>query len=403
MKDDDFEALVKEAREADLLKYLSDSGYKLERHGAEYYVKDVPGLCVNPEKKTWYNHYTNTGRTNNALDCLTEVLDVPFGQAVYELTGRDITRKSPQEFQGRTEKEKPSYTTPPRDTQEEQREAERMTKEPKELKMPKRAENFRRMYAYMIKTRGIPEEIITELVHAKLLYQSHAENKYTDDKGVEHCYKHDNAVFVHRDESGKIVGGEVQGLDSSRRFKGLCTGTGDSCFQYVPRPAADGKIQRAYIFESAIDLLSFYKFCDRNKLQGAMLLSMGGLKPAVPKKLQEQGITIISCVDNDAAGRKFEKQNGFTRPKSVKNFLDNNGFKDWNQMLIAKSSEPDRVIEPRREPEIKASKREDAPVKDKEPEQLTITQAQLDSFEEVTARAPEPEPDELTTTRGMHR
>ena len=83
---------------------------------------------------------------------------------------------------------------------------------------------------------------------------------------------------------------------------------------------------------------------------GAALVSMGGLKPSIPKQLEAQGVRIISCVDNDDAGRRFEKENNFERPKSVIAKLDNQGFKDWNELLVFKTANPDAHLE-RTQPE----------------------------------------------------
>ena len=49
---------------------------------------------------------------------------------------------------------------------------------------------------------------------------------------------------------------------------------------------------------------------------------------------------IISCVDNDDAGRRFEAENNFVRSESVKMHLDYSGFKDWNELLVFKSENP---------------------------------------------------------------
>lgn len=333
MKKDDFSALVQAAREADLLTYFQQSGYTLAKHGSNYYVKEFPGLCIKPDTNQWYHHYTNEGRTNNSLDCLTLVLERDFKQAVYELTGQDVTAKRSADF---PKSQAPQYTSPPRSPS--------VPKEKRALEMPEQAPDMRQMFAYFCKSRKIPYKIVEELVHAKLLYQSQR-TVSTTVNGTPQTFKNANAVFVHKNENGEVVGGEVQGCNSFKRYKGIAAGTGDSAFMFTPVPAKDGKPKRAYIFESAIDLMSFYSFCDKRKLEGAVFVSMAGLKPTVPKQLQAQGVQIISCVDNDDAGRKFEAENGFVRSASVKSHLDENGLKDWNEYLVFKSenAEPIRL------------------------------------------------------------
>ena len=310
MKKEEFQQLVQAAREADLLLYFQKSGYTTELKGGNYYVKEFPGLCIKQDTNQWYNHYTNEGRTNNSIDCLTKVLGCDFKQAVYGLTGNDVTTERAASF---PKQFAPQYTSPPKPTTQPVK---------KELHMPQQSDNMRRLFAYFCQTRKIPFPIVEELVHAGLLYQD-------AEKG--------NAVFVHKDKEGKTIGAEIQGTNSFKRYKGIAAGTGESAFQYMPIPAKDGKPKRAYVFESAIDLMSFYAFCDKKKMEGAVLVSMAGLKPTVPNKLREQGVQIISCVDNDDSGRKFEADNQFPRSESVKSYLDYRGFKDWNELLVFRS------------------------------------------------------------------
>lgn len=332
MQKEEFTKLIQAAREADLLQYFQKSGYTLEKHGENYYVQEFPGLCIKADSNQWYNHYENVGRTNNSIDCLTLVCGRNFNQAVYELTGQDITNSRSSDY---PKNQAPQYTSPPKSAQPE--------KKNKILQMPEHAPNMRQMFAYFCQTRKIPSEIVEELVHAKLLYQSQ-NTVNTIVNGIPQTFKNANAVFVHKNENGEVIGGEIQGCNSFKRYKGIAAGTGESAFMFTPFPSKDGKPKRAYIFESAIDLMSFYTFCDKKKLTGAVFVSMAGLKPAIPKKLESEGVQIISCVDNDDAGRKFETENNFVRSESVKSYLDYKGFKDWNELLVFKSENPDADI-----------------------------------------------------------
>ena len=333
MNNDEFKKLSEEARKANLLEYFRSSGYTVQRKGAEYYVKEINGLCINPDKHLWFHHYTGEGGSS-AIDCLVKVLERDFKQAVFELTGRDVTTTRSYEHTGEY---KPQYTAPPK--------SDRPAPMKKELEMPPQSANMRQLFAYMCQARKIPAKVVEELVHAGLLYQSERMTTATTATGEKKTYRNANAVFVHKDADGNVIGGEIQGLNSFKRYKGVATGTGDSAFMFSPVPARDGKIRRAYIFESAIDLMSFYKFCDKKKLEGAVLVSMAGLKPTVPKALQAQGVEIFSCVDNDDAGRRFEQDNGFDRPKGVIEQLDKQGFKDWNELLVFKTANPEAHLE----------------------------------------------------------
>lgn len=321
MKSEDYKAVLEDAKTTNILEYFENSGYTIQKCKDNYYVKEIPGLCIKPEKNQWYTHYENVGRTNNSIDCLLHYFDMTFNQAVYELTGVDIARDRSSDYTPT----RPSYSPP--------KIINRVVQN-KELKIPEQADNMRMMFAYFCKTRKIPAKIVEELVHAQLLYQSQSD-VIVEVNGVTQKQKKQNAVFLHKDTNGEIIGGEIQGISSYKRFKGIIQGTGESVFKFTPIP--DKKITKAFLFESAIDLMSFYTLCfsgDRKKLEGTTLISMAGLKPTIPKQLEREGIKIISCVDNDDAGRKFEQENNFQRSESVKRHLDYNGFKDWNELLI---------------------------------------------------------------------
>lgn len=315
--------LIQEARHKSLVDFFQASGYTLDKKGAQYYVTEINGLTINPNNNAWYHHYSGCGGYN-AIDCVTKILGMKFEDAVYALTGQALEHRS-------TSQRKPERKPAPAPVQK----AEPKPEQPKAVTMPEKAGAEAPLYAYLHKTRKIPYDVIREFISAGVLYQTNRKM----DAGFKA-----NAVFVHRDRNGNPVGGEIQGLDPVRRFKGMVEGTGDSVFHFIPRPSKDGKVKRAYVFESAIDLMSFYAlFKDKLDLDGAAMISLAGLKPAVPKKLQAAGIEIISCVDNDDAGKKFEVDNGFKRTDFVKDQLDSKGLKDWNDLLKfpdARAAEP---------------------------------------------------------------
>lgn len=168
---------------------------------------------------------------------------------------------------------------------------------------------MRQVFAYLCKTRGISSEIVSQLAHDKLLYQ--------DKKG--------NAVFVHRDENGNAVGAEIQGTNSEKRYKGVAQGTSESVFA-----VKIGEPKKCYVFESAIDLLSFKQLANPEKINNSVLVSMAGLKLNSLKSITEKGIKMYSCVDNDGAGISFTAASKFTPCRRI---LEENGVKDYNELL----------------------------------------------------------------------
>ena len=200
MQKEERQRLIQEAKLTSLTEYFRQSGYKLRQYGHEVYVDGLPGhqLCINSATNQWCDHYVEgSGATNNAVECLIQVLDKTFEQAVFELTGRDISYSRAEEY---PRSFRPQYTSPPKPKFPEPVK--------KELRMPERAETMRQVYAYLCKTRGIPSTVVQELAHTGLLYQSEHRTE-TVVNGKPKIYRNANAVFVHRDAKGTIIGAEL--------------------------------------------------------------------------------------------------------------------------------------------------------------------------------------------------
>lgn len=155
-----------------------------------------------------------------------------------------------------------------------------------------------------LKSRGIDEEIIKECIEKHLIYEE------------KHYH---NAVFVGYDDLGNI---KYAGCRSTNEtiFKQDATGSDKS---YSFRLESNTKTDTIYIFEGAIDALSYATFL---KLYGMdykakTLISLAGIyKPAsdiskskIPLAIQRyldkhpETKNIFLCFDNDKAGRKASK------------------------------------------------------------------------------------------------
>lgn len=314
--------IIERARQTDLVEYLRSSGYTVEKKGAEYYVKEISNgrFAIRVPNNDWYDHYHGHG-ARGAIDCMEYVFEMDFKDAVYALTGQQLQGGT----KGYNQTERPNTQTSQPKKSSATTEPHYVPREKQNVVMPEPAKGMAPLYAYLHKTRGIPYDVIQEFIDAKLLYQTN--------RKVGSRYKA-NAVFVHKDAQGNAVGGDLQGLDPVYRFKGMVTGSADSTFQFQPTVPSDGEVKRAYIFEAPIDLMSFYSLY-RNEIpmDGTIFISLSGLKPTVPLELKKNGVEIISCVDNDEAGRNFEVTHGFLRSPFAKENLDAKNLKDWNDYL----------------------------------------------------------------------
>lgn len=274
------------ARSANLAEYFQKNGYDCELRRNELHVKGFGGFYINADTNEWYC-FSKSGKNGgrNAVNCLVEMLGMDWKTAVSELLGCSPVRSAVYD----------QHTSPPRVK--------------RELSLPDRADTMRNVFAYLCQTRKIDSKLVEALAREGLLYQD----------------KRGNAVFVHKDDNGQIIGAELQGTNSYKRFKGVATGTADSVFSFKI-----GEPDRAYVFESAIDLLSFKMLAKQDKIQNSVLVSMAGLKPNSLKSLSEKGFGLYSCVDNDEKGIKFTSDNGLIPCNRI---LSENNVKDFNELL----------------------------------------------------------------------
>lgn len=126
----------------------------------------------------------------------------------------------------------------------------------------------------------------------------------------------------------------ISGIDSSalnsdvqkklKSYKGVAPGTTNSYFEYTK-----GKPEKAYVFESTIDLMSFMQL--HPEVNDCSFVSMAGLKNFAIEELLSRNMKVILCVDNDRAGKEFcERFRGrcfvFTECRLY-------GVKDFNELL----------------------------------------------------------------------
>lgn len=110
-----------------------------------------------------------------------------------------------------------------------------------------------------------------------------------------------------------------------KSFNGVAEGTAGNFFEYVKFPNPQG----AYVFESAIDMMSFMHLHPSAK--NCEFVSMGGLKPSVVETLLQRGLKVALCVDNDEKGKYFCEN--FGNRCTVITECYKNGVKDFNELL----------------------------------------------------------------------
>ncbi|MBR6800645.1 MAG: DUF3991 and TOPRIM domain-containing protein [Eubacteriaceae bacterium] len=262
---------LEQARQLDLLTYLErHEPDNLERvSGNEYRTRDHDSLRISNGKWYWWSRGIGGA---SALDYLIKVRGYGFVEAVEMITGR--IESDPSFFIA----------------------SKKQVKREKVLILPEKCSSNDKIIEYLT-GRGIDREIIDYCIENDLLYES---------------LPYHSAVFVGYDSEGVPKYASIRGTVGS--YKGEASGS-DKRFSF--RLTAE-QSESLYVFESAIDLLSFATLQKRNgnDWQTHHLLSLAGVYRSnnsregnIPLALENflaehQDVKrIYLCLDNDKAGR----------------------------------------------------------------------------------------------------
>lgn len=279
-----------------LPQFLMSHGFDLKKVGKEYVWKEHDSLHIKDngpgECGQWFRFSENKGGDNIGL--LREYMDMSFIDAVEALTGELIDRTYTP---SRTYEFKPVHQTA------------------RELSLAE-ADNCRRVFAYLCKTRGLDYDMLSALVKEGTISQEE---------------KTGNVLFKYYDDQGKVIGAEKVGTSTEHKFKGIATGSaGGHGFEVV-----HGTGEKAFFFESAIDMLSYLQMHSK-ELDNCRLVSMMGVKPSIVlDTMLRHNIApenVFLCSDNDTAGNEFARRLQEHYP-DMKRIITPDTYKDWNDML----------------------------------------------------------------------
>ena len=166
-----------------MVALLRSRGETLKRLGSEWEWK-FHDERVTIRNNVWFDQYTQKG--GDAVDFFHYFYGESEEQAVAMLLNCSV-----QDLEKLPARSPPSLS---RSKQEE----------PKQLAIPAAHNDMRRVFAYLCQTRGIDPEVVSAFVHARLLYES---------------ADHHNAVFVGRDEKGKIRHLHARGTLTGSHFR----------------------------------------------------------------------------------------------------------------------------------------------------------------------------------------
>lgn len=276
-----------QARSTDIVSLLESQGEKLKRSGGEFQWREGSNK-VTIRGNLWFHQYDQVG--GDAISFVKRFYNKNYNEAMeYLLDGRVGELVS----------------------------APKVKKEPKEFVLPKRNDNMRRVFAYLLNQRGISRDIIYTFAHHKMIYES---------------LPHHNAVFVGYDSDGVPRHAHKRGTGTESTFKGNADGCiPEFSFHWL------GKSSKIFLFEAPIDMLSYISMNPYQWQNNSYAASCSVSDRVLFQCLKDNPNIkeVYLCLDNDEAGQKATKRiaeklfiNGY---KSE--VLTPNG-KDWNEDLI---------------------------------------------------------------------
>lgn len=243
-------------------------GVTFRRYGNEYICNEHDSLCVDADSCKWYWHSRKLGG-GNAIDYLCRVEKMSFPAAIEILLGKysEFTRERKEEVD--------------------------QVRQHRILSQPGKTPRYRRLFAYLTRTRCIDREIIQRLVDERRIYE--------DVNG--------NVVFCGFDEYGKVRYMTLRGTCSDKRFRMDVYGS-DKRYGFR---FGDASGDTVYVFEAAIDAMSHATLAlcrGENWWEQSRLVLGGVVDTALDEYLRIHQHTkrIVICTDNDDAGNSAAEQ-----------------------------------------------------------------------------------------------
>ena len=281
------------ARQTDIAELLRRQGQTLKRSGSEYEWKDGSAK-VTVLGNLWFHQYDHEG--GDAIDFVRRFMGKSYPEAVEFLLngcGGTLTLSPPVQRQ-------PS----------------------KPFVLPEKNENMRRVYAYLLRCRGLDRDVVNVFVEKNMIYES---------------APYHNAVFVGYDRDEVPRHAHKRGSGSQSTYKGNQDGS-------LPEYAFHwhGQSDCLYLFEAPIDLLSFLSLHKENWQAHSYTAACGVSDQVLWQMMKDNpGIRrVCLCLDHDAPGqaaarRIAEKLNQCGIPSEILVPIQ----KDWNEDLLFSQQE----------------------------------------------------------------
>ena len=310
---------IDKANQTNLEEFLQQKGERLRKTGSESVLiyKDSTGEhdSISVRRNRWYDHKNMRG--GYPLKFMQEFYGMNFRTAMQELLNGEEPELGKKK---NTEQEKPKVSEET-EVNGNTAKCEDGTKK-SEFKLPEKDSNMKRLFAYLLQTRFLSKDVVKSFVEQNILYQEK---------------EHGNVVFVGTDKEGVPKSAcKKSTAEQTKSFRMTVTGS-DCRYGFCWR----GESSKLYVFEAAIDLMSFVTLRN-DEWKADSFLALDGLssKPLLQFLEDQKNIyEIFLCLDYDVAGieacdklKDILIEKGYDGEKIKREYPL---YKDWNEQLKA--------------------------------------------------------------------
>lgn len=194
---------------------------------------------------------------------------------------------------------------------------ERSRRKKKAFELPSANENMNRVFAYLVKQRGISRDVVYAFAHRKMIYES---------------AKHHNAVFVGYDMDGNPRHAHKRSTAKEGTYKCNVSGSQPEFSFHLVGPS-----DRLYLFEAPIDLLSFISLHPDGWRRHSYAAACSVSDRVVFQMLQDNSAIrqVLICFDSDEPGQAAaQRVSDRLFIHGIKSEILVPTHKDWNEDLL---------------------------------------------------------------------
>ena len=280
------------AASVDLEEFLRRQGERLIKSGREKRLASDHSVTICGCE--WFDHATNEG--GRAVSFVQKFYGKSYVEAVSMLLGSSVESAYPQAKKQATAPQKPFIPPVPN-------------------------ANKHRVFAYLLKTRGLDADVVSSFAHRHLIYEDAA---------------HHNAVFIGTDENGCPRHAHLRSTSSYGKPFRLNVEASDPRYSFH-HTGTDGIL---YVFEAPIDMLSFICMHPDHWQEHSYVACCGTSPHPVLQMVKPDTKIVYLCLDNDDAGHKAsERMSEFLHERGIMTERLVPELKDWNEDLLAEQKE----------------------------------------------------------------